>query len=195
MNDKYLRTKKFFAKLLGIAVLVVSFQFSAAGFGFRNPDAEWVGWVLAIAVTVAQLIFNTRVKDLNWTIVVMGLMSYLYSIYTNISGFYVYTGNEFAWNFTAIIPVLSGCFMDIFPEMALAWGFDASTEGDMIGNIVELSGGKNINPEIKERLPKSLNRNIQISDRDMSMLDNGFTPLSPVPPKIPYRPLGKFKKR
>jgi hypothetical protein len=36
----------------------------------------------------------------------------------------------------AILPVLGSIFLDVFPETALAWAFNASTDGDLIGNIL-----------------------------------------------------------
>ena len=91
--DKYLRTKIFFAKITGIAVLIVSMQFSQNGFGFKEKNIALAGWVLAIAVTVAQFVFNSRVRNLNWTITFLGIVAYVYSIWTNLIGFYNYQGN------------------------------------------------------------------------------------------------------
>jgi hypothetical protein len=140
--DKYLNTKIFFAKIMGFLVLFVSFQFSADGFGFKTDNSKLVGWILAFAVSSAQLIFNTSVKKLNWTIVLVGVIAYIYSIWTNILGFYSYRGEtEVVWalNMSSIVPIAGGAFMDIFPEMALAWAFGAGGEGDLIGNLAKLN--------------------------------------------------------
>lgn len=141
--DKYLKTKIFLSKVTGIAVLVVSMQFSQNGFGFKGQDIATAGWVLAIAVTVAQFVFNSRVKNLNWTITVLGIMAYIYSIWTNIVGFYAYQGKvatlDTLMAFDAILPVFASAFMDIFPEAILAWAFNSSGEGDLIGNVLAVT--------------------------------------------------------
>ena len=139
--DKYLETKKKLAKLMGYSVLLVSFKLSADGFGFRTEDSLFIGWILAFAVTTAQLIFNTSVRKLNWTIVVVGVVSYAYSIWTNIMGFYVYRGaEEIVWDLSVntVISVFGGLFVDVFPEMSLAWGYNAGQDGDLIGNLAKL---------------------------------------------------------
>ncbi len=141
--DKYLRTKIFLAKITGIAVLVVSMQFSQSGFGFKGQDIAVSGWVLAIAVTVAQFVFNSRVRNLNWTITVLGIMAYVYSIWTNIVGFYAFQGKavtlDMLFTFDAILPVFASAFMDIFPEAIISYAFNASGEGDLIGNVLAVA--------------------------------------------------------
>lgn len=142
-SDKYLRTKIFLAKITGIAVLVVSMQFSQSGFGFKGQDIAVSGWVLAIAVTVAQFVFNSRVRNLNWTITVLGIMAYVYSIWTNIVGFYAFQGKvvtvDMLLTFDAILPIFASAFMDIFPEAIISYAFNASGEGDLIGNVMAVA--------------------------------------------------------
>ena len=145
--DKYLRTKIFFAKITGIAVLVVSMQFSQNGFGFKEESIALAGWVLAIAVTVAQFVFNSRVRNLNWTITFLGIVAYVYSIWTNLIGFYNYQGKtltlETLLDFSALLPVFASAFMDIFPEAILSWAFNSAGEGDLIGNVVAVANDPN----------------------------------------------------
>ncbi len=142
-SDKYLRTKIFLAKITGILVLIVSMQFSQNGFGFKGQDISLAGWVLAIAVTVAQFVFNSKVRNLNWTITVLGIMAYVYSIWTNIVGFYDYQGKvatvDTLLTFDAILPIFASAFMDIFPEAILSWAFNSSGEGDLIGNVLAVT--------------------------------------------------------
>lgn len=145
--DKYLRTKIFFAKITGIAVLVVSMQFSQNGFGFKEEKIALAGWILAIAVTVAQFVFNSRVRNLNWTITFLGIVAYVYSIWTNLIGFYNYQGKtltlETLIDFSALLPVFASAFMDIFPEAILSWAFNSAGEGDLIGNVVAVANDPN----------------------------------------------------
>ncbi len=156
-TDKYLKTKIFFARVFGILVLIVSAIFSQSGFGFSEPNLAWVGWILAGAVTVAELIFNTKLEKLNWTIILVGSMAYVYSIYTNIVGFYAIKGTSFVLNGDAIIPILGSVFLDIFPEMALAWSFGASSDGDVIGNVKRLANDPNpFSEKIQTNIPEEI---------------------------------------
>ena len=145
--DKYLRTKIFFAKITGIAVLIVSMQFSQNGFGFKEKNIALAGWVLAIAVTVAQFVFNSRVRNLNWTITFLGIVAYVYSIWTNLIGFYNYQGKTLTLDtlldVSAFLPVFASAFMDIFPEAILSWAFNSSGEGDLIGNVIAVTNDPN----------------------------------------------------
>lgn len=142
-SDKYLRGKILLAKIMGVAVLVISMQFSQNGFGFKDQDIAYIGWVLAIAVTAVQFVFNSRVKNLNWTITILGVMSYVYSIWTNIVGFYDYQGKSVSFDtiFTleAVLPIFASVFMDLMPESLLAWAFNASSEGDVVGNVLDVA--------------------------------------------------------
>ncbi len=139
-SDKYLKIKILLAKIMGIAVLIVSMQFSQSGFGFKDENIGYVGWVLAIAVTVAQFVFNSRVRNLNWTITGLGIMAYIYSIWTNLLGFYNYQDKTLTFEtlltFSAVLPLATSIFMDVFPETILSWAFNASGEGDLIGNLI-----------------------------------------------------------
>jgi len=180
--DKYLNAKKLFAKIMGYLVLLVSFKFSAAGFGFKTDDSLFVGYILAFAVTAGELIFNTQVKKLNWTIVVIGILSYAYSIWTNILGFYVYRGETeivFALNFHSLIPIFGGAFMDIFPEMALAWAYGAGHEGDFIGNLTKLG---QVDNEISPT-PRYTTKNTYLSQ--LPKRDNYVDPTHDNLPDIP----------
>jgi hypothetical protein len=160
-QDKYKSLKKFLAVITGLLVLYVSWILSAQGFAL-SKEAIWIGYVIALAVTSAELIFNTRVRELNWTIVVVGVLAYTYSIYTNIAGFFSNSYIQFGMNVPTLIACLAGAFIDVYPEMALAWAFDASLDGDFVGNLAKVVGdGKlvnpeqsNISPEIHSKLPK-----------------------------------------
>jgi hypothetical protein len=182
--DKYLGTKIVFARVFGILVLIVSAIFSQSGFGFSEPNLAWVGWILAGAVTVAQLIFNTKLEKLNWTIATVGIMAYVYSIYTNIVGFYAIKGTSFVLNGDAIIPILGSVFLDIFPEMALAWSFGASSDGDVIGNLKKLADDpRPFSEKMQPQIPE------QIRNRQMK---RDYSPPAGVPPYFPPLPDDKL---
>jgi hypothetical protein len=121
---------------MGVAVLLTSIYFSVVGFDFKtNGTLWWVGLILALAVTSAQFMFNTRSKDLNWTIVVLGLVAYGYSIWSNIMGFYSLRGTVAVWDW---MNISGGIFMDVFPETAIAWSLGVIKSGDLVGNIINV---------------------------------------------------------
>jgi hypothetical protein len=136
MNRGYDTFKRLLVFVMGVAILLTSIYFSVKGFDFKTDGSMWwVGLILALAVTSAQFMFNTRSKDLNWTIVILGLVSYGYSIWSNIMGFYSLRGTVDVWDW---MNISGGVFMDVFPETAIAWSLGVIKAGDMIGNLINV---------------------------------------------------------
>ena len=122
--DKYDGLKRFFNGALGVGMLIASIIFSREGFGFKTGDLWWVGLVLAMAATGSQLMLTSKFTDLNLGIVVLGVSAYAYSIYTNIIGIeslQEVKNSYLAWG--------AGIFLDIYPEMAIAWALKAAGRG------------------------------------------------------------------
>ena len=142
--------------VIGIPCLIGSAKLSVSGVGLGG-DLWWMGWVLAAAFTLCQFIVNgSYEKELNWTILVLGVGSYVESMWMNILGIYNYQSPEntvinASYVFSHIDPgiFLLGLFIDAFPEMAIRWALGESRVGDMIGNMVKTAQ----NPEM---LTKSL---------------------------------------
>ena len=143
MDDgKFTKVKKFLAFVFGCAVLWASIIFSKNGFEFKTTvEYGWIGWTLAFAATVSQFMMNSSFKKINWTILVLGIVSYVYSIYTNMLGFHSLRETESIWN---VLNVCGSFFMDVFPEVAIAWSLDESKVGDLFGNLLKSSQ----NPEL-----------------------------------------------
>lgn len=141
MNNKtegFENFKRVLVFVMGVVVLLTSLYFSKTGFAFKIADGDsiaWIGWVLAFSVTAAQFMFNTRSKDLDWTIILLGLVAYGYSIWSNVQGFYALRGTVTAWDW---MNISGGIFMDVFPEKAIAWSLGVIKAGDLIGNIVNV---------------------------------------------------------
>lgn len=126
------------ALVTGAVLLLISIYWSQDGFNFSvagdsggGKTAIYIGYALAIAVTVIQFVFSTNLRELNLTLVVFGLVAYAYSIYTNKEGIIHFQGtspNEtMAW--------VLGFAMDGVPEPLMAWGLKESLSGDFVGNI------------------------------------------------------------
>lgn len=108
---------------IGVAIILwfVSVQFSADGFNFALPRFAWMGYVLALAVTVIELVFNEEGMNHSLTLVAVGLLAYLYGVVTNIIGIWAAQGSpDVAANPMALVfPVILGFFLEIAPEPLL----------------------------------------------------------------------------
>lgn len=131
-NGNFTRFKRFLAGISGIAVLITSMYLSKEGVGFP-PEMVIFGWIIAVALSSAEFMFNSSFDELNWTMILIGLGAYIYSIYTNVRGFMFYRGVEH-YDATSIF---GGLFMDVYPELAIAWALKESKVGDLLGNIMK----------------------------------------------------------
>lgn len=129
---------------IGVAVILwfISVQFSADGFKFALPRYSWIGYVLAIAVTVIELVFNEEGMNHSLTLVAVGLLSYAYGVVTNILGIWAAQGSpDVAANPVSIIfPLLLGFFLEVAPEPLLLWGLMGTGARDFLAHLVNNSG-------------------------------------------------------
>lgn len=130
------------AVIIGIGILFVSMFWSQDGFNFDlagdsggTDMAIFIGWFLAVAVTVIQFVFSTNFKDLNASLIFFGIVAYSYSIYTNYLGVTHFQGGASnpigAWILALVL--------DGVPEPLIAWGLYESLQGDWIGNLIKVS--------------------------------------------------------
>jgi hypothetical protein len=123
----------------GIIVALISIYFSYDGLDQTvtgvalNPDAGWmtvvIGLVMAVVITLLQFIFNSDFSRLSTTLKIIGILSYIYSIWTNKLGIaHIFGFSEVASWFVAIA-------FDVVPEALIAWAWDDDTNGDLIGNV------------------------------------------------------------
>jgi hypothetical protein len=132
--ENLLQLKKILALITAIGLFVISMWFSQLGFGIEsNEKYQWIGWFLSIVVTVIQLVFNTSIQKLNPTLVGAGILSYSYSIYTNVTGLKeIFNG----WGFAIIV----GLIVDGVAEPLFAWAIGVYDGGDVVGNLGNLLG-------------------------------------------------------
>lgn len=125
---------------IGVALVLwfLSVQFSADGFKFVLPNYAWVGYVLAISVTVIELVFNEEGMKHSLTLVAIGLLSYAYGIVTNILGIWAAQGSpDIAANPVAILfPLILGFFLEVAPEPLLLWGLMGTGARDLLEQLV-----------------------------------------------------------
>jgi hypothetical protein len=136
-DGKFTNLKRWLVGLSGIGVLYVSIIFSKEGMQIQGQYA-WMGFVIAIALSCAEFMFNSNFESLNWTIFVVGIAAYAYSIWTNITGFYV-NRQMVGTLFTQfdLTNLFGGIFLDVYPEVAIAWALKESKIGDLIGNAIK----------------------------------------------------------
>lgn len=143
MNDQYEYPEweeilKRFALWGGIGLAFVSMYFSWDGLDQipgGNPNyseiAQIIGIVMAIATTLIQFIFNTDIRKQSSTLILIGVVSYVYSLITN------YMGIEHLFGFKGVLGGLISVFMDVAPEAMIAWSLNDAVSGDMVGNIIK----------------------------------------------------------
>ncbi len=123
----------------GVAVLLwfISVQFSVDGFNFILPKYKWMGYLLALSITVIELVFNEEGMQHSLTVVAIGLLSYLYGIMTNIIGIWVAQGSPDATAnpLMLLFPVILGFFLEVAPEPLMLWGLLGTGMRDLLGHL------------------------------------------------------------
>ncbi len=123
----------------GVAILLwfMSVQFSVDGFNFILPRYKWMGYLLALSVTVIELVFNEEGMSHSLTVVAIGILSYLYGIVTNIVGIWAAQGNPDVANNPLLIlfPVILGFFLEVAPEPLFLWGLLGTGARDVLGHL------------------------------------------------------------
>jgi hypothetical protein len=179
-DEKFDKLKRWVIGISGVGMAIASIILSKQGVGITG-DLAWIGTVVALSLFCAELMFNSNFDELNWTILFLGLGAYIYSIWTNIQGFYFYRGIEgtLFTNFDTT-SFFGGVFMDVYPELAIAWAMGASKIGDLIGNVVKTSK----DPDKLTQAKSSTNNN---SGQSKPVQYRNNAPMRPVPPP-PHSP-------
>ena len=134
---------KRFSVIAGILVAIISIYFSYDGFdnsvtgGNENYTtlAKVIGVTLAVTVTLVQFVFSSSFNKLNMTLKFFGILSYVYSMWSNYNGINHILQME---QFPAYALTLA---MDGLPEPLIAWALGASLRGDFIGNLTKMLFG------------------------------------------------------
>ena len=179
-EDTWTWWKRQIAKIVAILIFLVSIYFSYRGFGFvsNNPDSWWVGLILAITFTCAELVFNTNIVGHNLTTYIGGIVAYSYSGITNVFGLFILQGYSLTelthpnagMFFVFLIDILGGIFFEIYAEPLFAWGMQ-SRSGDFFGNVFK--GSKrmdNWTTEVKEPTGFQRPKNNYLSETDLESL-------------------------
>ena len=128
------------AFFIGMGILGVSIFWSQDGFNFDVAGSSGygtlalaIGWFLAIAFSCLQFVFSSNFKELNMSLILLGMIAYGYSIYTNYAGIVHFQGNDpnTFWSWALAF------FLDASAEPLIAWSLGVSREGDFLGNIIK----------------------------------------------------------
>lgn len=165
-ESRFVMSKRGANLLFGVLVLATSIIFSKNGFGFgMDQKYWWVGWVLAGAACGAQFMLASDWRQINFSILMVAIPGYVYSVHTNILGFYEMRGGIAATPLMAYqdpLNVAGGIFMDFYPEIAIAWALGESKVGDFFGNLVKLYKNPNsLTSETKPNIPPGIPRAYQ----------------------------------
>lgn len=135
------KTKRVLSVVVALVVWGLSMRFSVSGFGSGiSKDEMWLGWTLAIIITIIELIWNSSKDKTNLTIWVAGVICYIYGIGTNILGILSWQGHNLEEAFQnptyLIFPIVLGLFFEILPEPLFVLGVTGDhTQGDFLGNL------------------------------------------------------------
>lgn len=154
MYNKFLRV---LGAGMAIVFWAVSMNFSYDGFDISVPGMSWVGVVLAIGVTVVELIWNKQGMNGNLTLVAAGLLCYVYGMYTNVAGILYAQGltmdTVLATPENILFPLILGMFLEVVPEPLLVWGLVGVTDGgDLLGNLFG-SVKASVQPQVQKQQP------------------------------------------
>lgn len=153
-REQYQIILRLLAALTAVALWGVSVYFSADGFGIKVPSVAWIGIILALSITVIELVFNREGFNHNYVLIIAGVAAYAYGIYTNIIGIQAAQQSQ-EWTF----PVILAVFLEIVPEPLLVWSLMGVTSDDVISKLFGKRDGMPIRtfppmgPLINERPP------------------------------------------
>ena len=134
--------------IIGGAVgIAVSYVFSVKGFGTQVPDMLWAARGIVVFFIALQIYVNRNKSEeqKNWALIAGGLASYIYGVYTNITGILAFGGmninqiNIHNWYYM-IIPVMVGFPLEIAPEALLMMGFFPDNDTVMSDALSGLAG-------------------------------------------------------
>lgn len=136
-GKKYAQLVRALSIVASILLWVVSVVFSVDGFGILVPSVKWLGWVLALCVTITEMVFLERGSDHTLTLFIVGCLSYLYGIFTNIVGIWKAQGQpDFSQSPQMLIfPIILGFFVEVAAIPLFEFGFTGEGIRDVLGAI------------------------------------------------------------
>lgn len=144
---------------VGLGLWVISIVFSQSGFNIQVENMVWVGILLALAVTGAEIVFNDEGLRHNPTIVIVGLAAYAYGIFTNIDGLLAAQGTSMDemvgrnW-FGLIFPVLFAVLVEVGAEPFILYGLLGRNMFDLFSTLFFMDGKRDRPKPMHPPLPQ-----------------------------------------
>lgn len=146
-RDGWIKLLRFLATGIGVGVWVASIYFSSEFFGVKNEKLFWVGTLIAVAVTMLELVWRKPGMKGNVTINILAVTAYLYGIITNTLGIML------AWGFNGekaselyffsnidslVLALFPGIILEVLAEPLVTWGLVGDAMADLLGNTVDM---------------------------------------------------------
>lgn len=143
MNSIHYRNLlRIMAILIATLLWTISVFFSQDGFRISVPTMSWIGLILAISVTVIELVWNQEGFGHNVTITTVGLAAYAYGIWTNVVGILnaqgVSPGMLTDDPAKIAFPAILGFFLEITPEPLIVWAFIGINAEDLLSHLFSM---------------------------------------------------------
>lgn len=147
--------KRILAVLMAIFFWGLSIIFSQKGFGISLPTWAWAGWVLAMGVTILELILNSGTR-MNPTIYIAGIIAYMYGIGTNVYGIVMArTGMDGIMVWDWVLAVIVGLLLEVVPEPVFLYGIGIDV-GDLITTLLSGVHGRSNHGRVQKYRPEPL---------------------------------------
>lgn len=161
------------AVVVAVFMWLLSIQFSASGFNFQVRGYVFVGYLLGLAVTAIELVFNEDGKGHSMTLVAAGVLAYIYGVGTNIYGIWLAQGSpNIEVNPAAVLmPVVLGVMLEIIPEPLLLWGMGIGAR-DVIGHLFGDKSGKD-QPRTYQSIRDVPRADLAFGERSRGVFGNG----------------------
>lgn len=132
------RIMRWVVAFFAIGAWILSIKLSADGFDINAPGYWYVGIFLGGLNTVLEVVVSKGVKSK--TLLVGGLLAYIFGVYTNFVGIAALRGGSFDIGH-AIIPAALGIMLECLPEPLLLWCLGIQSH-DLFARLGEMAFGK-----------------------------------------------------
>lgn len=134
-REQYLTILRICAFVAAISLWGVSVYFSQDGFGIKVPNLNFVGIILALSVTVIELVFNRDGTRHNYTLLLAGMLAYSYGVWSNVIGIMAAQGNGLELSQEMIFPIILALFLEIVPEPLMLWSLMGVNFDDLLSKM------------------------------------------------------------
>lgn len=129
--------------------IIVSWVFSAKGFGTLAQGYEWVGYIIIMNMSALQFEFKKYGHNMDLWLVVGAYASYLYDIGSNVLGFAFIFGFTLLWKDPAqtLVCLFVSVMLSCLPEPLLRQGLENLDIdiGAILNRLIDATNGRKPN--------------------------------------------------